>query len=153
MEIRASAPAVRRRQKVTVPAPERSTATMHPAPEYATVAGLLELYRTHAVSPVEVVRDLFARIEKYESSLHCFVTPTREIALTRARAAEQQWMRGEAAALTGIPYGLKDVISTAGVLTTGQSKILEHNIPEHDAAVQTRMQVAGGVLMGKLTTY
>ena len=138
---------------MTVPAPQRAAAAARPLPQYATVAALRELYRTRAASPVEVVQDLFARINKYESSLHCFVTPTPEIALVRARVAEQQLMDGEAAALTGIPYGLKDVINTAGVLTTGQSKILQHNVPEHDAAVETRMQAAGGVLMGKLTTY
>jgi aspartyl-tRNA(Asn)/glutamyl-tRNA(Gln) amidotransferase subunit A len=55
--------------------------------------------------------------------------------------------------LCGIPYGLKDVISTAGILTTGQSKILQHNVPSKDAAVEARMKGGGGVLMGKLTTY
>ena len=138
---------------MTGPASARTAARTGPAPAYASVAELIELYRTRAVSPVEVVRDLDSRIDQYESSLHCFVTRTPEIALARARTAEQPWMRGEAAALTGVPYGLKDVINTAGVLTTGQSKILEHNVPDHDAAVQTRMHAAGGVLMGKLTTY
>ena len=48
------------------------------APEYATVAELLALYRKRAASPVEVVKDLLARIAKHESSLHCFVTLTPE---------------------------------------------------------------------------
>ena len=60
---------------------------------------------------------------------------------------------GACAALTGIPYGLKDVICTAGVLTTGQSKILQHHVPQRDAEVAARMKQAGGVLLGKLTTY
>ncbi len=140
---------------MNVPAPQRSTAAVATrAPEYATVAGLLALYRTRAASPVEVVQDLLARVQKYESSLHCFVTLTPELALARARVAEQQLMHpGSVGALTGIPYGLKDVINTAGVLTTGQSKILQHNVPQQDAAVEARMKQAGGVLLGKLTTY
>jgi aspartyl-tRNA(Asn)/glutamyl-tRNA(Gln) amidotransferase subunit A len=105
------------------------------------------------VSPVDVVQDLFKRVDRYESSLHCFVTQTRDVAMARARAAEAQLREGTASTLTGIPYGLKDVINTAGILTTGQSKILERNIPAEDAAVEARMQTAGGVLMGKLTTY
>ncbi len=133
---------------------QRQTGVAPGAPEYATVAALRALYRSHAASPVEVVQDLLARVQKYESSLHCFVTLTPELALARAREAEEQLMQtGCAGALTGIPYGLKDVISTAGVLTTGQSKILQRNVPQRDAEVEARMKRAGGVLMGKLTTY
>src|SRR5258708_11468028 len=107
MEVRAPAPRFRRSKEVTVPAPQRATAAVRPLPEYATVAGLRELYRTRAASPVEVVQDLFARIERYEPSLHCFVTPTPEIALARARAAEQQLMQAGHGVLTGIPYRMK----------------------------------------------
>jgi aspartyl-tRNA(Asn)/glutamyl-tRNA(Gln) amidotransferase subunit A len=140
---------------MNVPAPQRPpAATAKGAPEYATVAGLLALYRTRAASPVEVVQDLLARIRKYESHLHCFVTQTPDIALARAREAEEQVMgAGVGGALTGIPYGLKDVICTAGILTTGQSKILRDHVPQHDAEVARRMSDAGGVLLGKLTTY
>ncbi len=140
---------------MTIPAPQRTAAPgAQRAPDYATVADLQRLYRARAISPVEVVQDLFARIEKYESSLHCFVTPTPEIALARARTVEEQFVRGSGAGeLAGIPYGLKDIINTAGVLTTGQSKILQHNIPQFDAAVETKMNKAGGLLFGKLTTY
>lgn len=63
-------------------------------------------------------------------------------------------MRGEPSApLTGIPYGLKDIIATAGILTTGQSKLLQDNIPKDDAEVEARLKQAGGLLLGKLTTY
>ena len=71
---------------MNVPAPQRKPAAVaQRAPEYATVAQLLDLYRKRAASPVEVVQDLFARVEKHESSLHCFVTQTPEVALARAR--------------------------------------------------------------------
>ncbi len=157
MEIRLPQARFRRGQEVNLPQP-----SPRPAPaagagrarEYATVAELLALYRGGKASPVEVVQDLLARIEKYEPSLHCFVTLTPELALARARATEKALVHGEAPrALTGIPYGLKDVINTAGILTTGQSKILQRNVPKHDAEVEARMQQAGGVLLGKLTTY
>ena len=126
--------------------------------EYATVAGLLSLYRSRAVSPVEVAKHQFERIQSLEGSLHCFVTQTPEVAMARARQAEKDWQHGGAVEqntrrLAGIPYGLKDVICTAGILTTGQSKILEHNVPDADAGVEMRMKESGGVLMGKLTTY
>jgi aspartyl-tRNA(Asn)/glutamyl-tRNA(Gln) amidotransferase subunit A len=118
----------------------------------------LSLYRSRAVSPVEVAKHQFERIQSLEGSLHCFVTQTPEVAMARARQAEKDWQHGGAVEqntrrLAGIPYGLKDVICTAGILTTGQSKILEHNVPDADAGVEMRMKESGGVLMGKLTTY
>src|SRR5258708_35142858 len=99
MEVRAPAPRFRRSKEVTVPAPQRAAAAARTLPEYATVAALRELYRTRAASPVEVVQDLFARIKKFESSLHCFVTPTPEIALARAQVAELQLGQSGAGAL------------------------------------------------------
>ena len=122
--------------------------------EYATIAELQKLIRDKELSPVEIVNALTARIEKYEPSLHAFVTRTREVALGRARATEARLAHGEPLrSLDGIPYGLKDVIETGGIRTTGQSKVLEDHIPARDAFVESRMREAGGVLMGKLTTY
>ena len=122
--------------------------------EYASIAGLQRLLRAKDASPVEIVKALSARIERHDPVLHAFVTPTPEIALQRARAAEARFARGEPLGpLDGIPYGLKDVINTAGTRTTGQSRILQDNVPERDAFVEARLKAAGGILMGKLTTY
>ena len=53
----------------------------------------------------------------------------------------------------GIPIGLKDIVDTKGIPTTCQSKILQENVPEQDAACAARLAAAGTVLMGKLTTH
>ena len=93
--------------------------------EYATIAELRKLIRGKELSPVEIVEALAARIERYEPSLHAFVTQTPEVARQRARATEARLARGEPLRpLDGIPYGLKDVIETGGIRTTGQSKTL-----------------------------
>lgn len=122
--------------------------------EYSTVADLERLLQREEVSPVEIVKALLARIEKYDGSLHSFVTLTPEVALERARQSESRWTKQTPVGpLDGIPYGLKDVINTAGMRTTGQSKILQRHVPQRDAFVEAQLKSAGAVLMGKLTTY
>lgn len=51
--------------------------------------------------------------------------------------------------LSGIPYGLKDNISTKGIITTSSSNILKDYIPLYDATVYRKLNEAGAVLMGK----
>lgn len=51
--------------------------------------------------------------------------------------------------LSGIPYALKDNISTKGILTTGSSNILKEYIPLYDATVYRKLKESGAVLMGK----
>ena len=56
---------------------------------------------------------------------------------------------GEGTILDGIPYALKDNISTRGILTTASSNILKDYVPVYDATVYKKLKEAGAVLIGK----
>ena len=51
--------------------------------------------------------------------------------------------------LNGIPYALKDNISTKGILTTASSNILKNYVPVYDATIYEKLKASGAVLMGK----
>ena len=53
--------------------------------------------------------------------------------------------------LKGIPYALKDNISTSNILTTASSNILKDYVPIYDATVYRKLKNAGAVLVGKTT--
>lgn len=51
--------------------------------------------------------------------------------------------------LSGIPYALKDNISTKGILTTASSNILSNYVPVYDATIYKKLKEAGALLIGK----
>jgi aspartyl-tRNA(Asn)/glutamyl-tRNA(Gln) amidotransferase subunit A len=122
--------------------------------EFLTIAEASRLIHTKQLSPVELTKQLLSRIADVDGQLHSFVTQTPERALDDARAAERAQMSGTLTGpLHGIPIGLKDIIDTAGILTTACTRWLEHNVPERDATCADALARAGTVLLGKLTTH
>jgi aspartyl-tRNA(Asn)/glutamyl-tRNA(Gln) amidotransferase subunit A len=117
-----------------------------------TVHGAADLLRRRDVSSVELTRAALDRIERRDGELNAYLHVAADAALAAAQAADGRLAReGEAApALCGIPYGLKDNISTADMPTTCGSRILEGYRPPYDATAAARLKAAGAVLLGKL---
>ena len=121
---------------------------------WASVADLARLIATKEISPVEVVRAHLDRIAALDAGLRCFITVTADAALDAARAAETELAAGRSLGpLHGVPFALKDLFDTAGVRTTGGSKILADRVPAEDATVTRRLRAAGAILLGKLTMH
>src|SRR5947207_9171371 len=121
---------------------------------FLTIAELNRLYRQLELSPVEVTKALLARIAAHDGKLHSFLRVTEEAALAAAAEAERELMAGtRRGALHGVPYALKDIIETAGIPTTGHSKLRQDHVPAADAELVTRLKAAGGILLGKLATW
>ncbi|MCW5749249.1 MAG: amidase [Alphaproteobacteria bacterium] len=106
-----------------------------------------------AVSPVEATRAALDRAERLQPKLNAFITLCRDQALAAAARAEDAVMQGAALGLLhGVPYGVKDLVNTAGVRTTFGSLLYKDNVPAEDAVAAARMKSAGGILIGKTTT-
>src|SRR6266581_5356576 len=120
---------------------------------FTSAAELAALIARRAVSPVEVVEGVLARIEKSRASLNAFITVCGEEALAAAREAEEAIMRGAAfGPLHGVPFAVKDLVNTAGVRTTFGSVALAGNISAADSPAVARLKRAGAILIGKTTT-
>ena len=70
-----------------------------------------------------------------------------EAAALDARAARGDW----AGPLHGVPWGCKDLIDTAGLVTDRGAEPFLGRLPEQDAVAVRRLRAAGAVLLGKTT--
>jgi aspartyl-tRNA(Asn)/glutamyl-tRNA(Gln) amidotransferase subunit A len=119
-----------------------------------SIAQLSALIAARKLSPVELVDALIRRVEEFDGQTRAFITPTFELARRQARAAEAEIAGGKhRGPLHGIPFALKDIYDTRGILTSGHSRVFIDRIPRDDATTVRRLYDAGAVLLGKLATH
>ncbi len=121
---------------------------------FLTIAELGRAYQQRELSPVEVTRALLDRVAAHDGKHRSFLRLTEDVALAEAKTAELELMAGQRRGpMHGIPYGLKDIVETAGIPTTGHSKLRQDHVPKEDAEVVRRLKAGGGILLGKLATW
>lgn len=119
---------------------------------YAPVTHLGAWLRRGDLTAARLADIYLARIAAIGPRLDCFAVVTADAA--RARAAELDRMAGRGewlGPLHGIPYGMKDIIDTAGVETAWGAEPFRGHIPAEDAHVTALLHAAGAVMLGKTT--
>src|SRR5882762_5063838 len=124
---------------------------MNEGTAYRSVAELGRMLRAKQISPVELTREYITRAQKLNPTLFAVVTLTEELAMSQARAAEAEMMKGKfRSPLHGIPWGAKDLFATKGIPTQWGCPAYEGQVFGYDATVVRKLQDAGSVLMAKL---
>ncbi len=112
------------------------------------------LIHSRRASSVDLVRACLDRITRHDRELGAFITLTADSALDEAKRADADLANGhDRGPLHGIPIALKDLYDTAGVRTTGGSRIYGDRVPEKDSAVVETLRSAGAVFLGKLNLH
>ena len=102
------------------------------------------------ISAPELTKAYLKRISEKDSVIKSFITICEDSALEQAEAAQRRIDAGKAAALTGIPFGIKDNICTQGIKTTCASKMLADFVPPYQATVMEKLLGQNIVMLGKL---
>jgi amidase len=103
------------------------------------------------ISPVELTKAMFARINELNPKLNAYVCLMEKSALEQADRAEHEIARGiDRGPLHGVPVAVKDIFDIEGVPTTAGMSIHEKNVAKEDATVIRRLRDAGAVILGKL---
>ncbi len=114
-----------------------------------TLSEARDRLRAKETTSVELTEACLSAIDAADA-LGAFVHKTPEIALERARAADERLAQGDAPAMCGLPIGIKDLFCTRGVDSQAASRILEGFKPEYESTVSQKLQDAGAVMLGKL---
>lgn len=106
--------------------------------------------RSGKVSPVALTEECLERIARLNPKVNAFITVTAELAREQARKAEREIRAGAwRGPLHGIPIGVKDLVDTAGILTTAGSRLYAKRVPAASARIWELLERAGAVLLGK----
>ena len=137
---------------------ERSKTDPGPLPDkdddiaYAPVTRLSRWIETRLLTSERLTNIYLQRIDHFNPTLLCVITPIREQALTAARQADKEIAAGHyRGPLHGIPWGAKDLLDTAGIPTTYGAEPFRNRIPSEDAVVVKRLRQAGAILIAKLS--
>jgi Asp-tRNA(Asn)/Glu-tRNA(Gln) amidotransferase A subunit family amidase len=119
---------------------------------FAPVTRLSRWLETRKLTSERLTSIYLRRIERFNPTLLCVITPTQELAMAQAEQADKEiaagYYRGP---LHGIPWGGKDLLDTAGIPTTYGAEPFRNRLPTDDATVVKRLHQAGAVLVAKLS--
>lgn len=107
----------------------------------------------HRLSPVDLVNECLARIERLEPRLHAFVSINAANARLAAEAADKAIRAGHAVGpLHGIPIAIKDLVEIEGEVAMGGSAAWRNRIAPNTATLMRKLTAAGMINLGKTHT-
>jgi Asp-tRNA(Asn)/Glu-tRNA(Gln) amidotransferase A subunit family amidase len=119
---------------------------------FAPVTDLSRWIERRQITSERLTNIYLNRLERFDRQLHCVITLPRDAALKQARQADAEIAAGRyRGPLHGIPYGVKDLLDTAGIATTYGAEPFKDRVPANDSAVVRRLTEAGAVLVAKLS--
>jgi Asp-tRNA(Asn)/Glu-tRNA(Gln) amidotransferase A subunit family amidase len=118
-----------------------------------TIHDAAEAILGRRVTPIDLVEQCFAAIDRWEPHVHAWVFVDREYALHEAKRLtaelEKNRYRGP---LHGIPIGVKDIYDVFDWPTACGSKLWANSIARQDAPIIASLRQAGAIFLGKTVT-
>ena len=119
---------------------------------FAPVWKLSRWIEKRALTSERLTNIYLDRIARLDSKVHCIITLTRDHALEQAKRADAEISAGKyRGPLHGVPWGVKDLVDTAGIATTYGAEPFRNRVPAADAPLVKRLNDAGAVLIAKLS--
>ena len=117
---------------------------------------IVQLLRVGKISSQELAQSYLTRIDKFNQQLNIFLTVLPEDALMKKAALADNMLSGarhtqnsELPLLTGVPFGIKDILCVEDLACTCGSRILENFVPTYNATSVQRLFDSGAFGIGK----
>lgn len=118
---------------------------------FMSIAELGRHWRSGKVTSLKLAEYFLDRLQRFGAQYNAVVTLTADLAREQARRADAELAAGvDRGPLHGIPYGVKDLLSTKGIPTSWGAAPLKDQLIDADATVVVRLREAGAVLCAKL---
>lgn len=111
----------------------------------------IDLLKKGEVTPLDLIDDALARIEKVNPKVNAMVTMCPE----RARDHAKRLMKlpaDQRGPLAGLPIGVKELNDVAGVRVTYGSPIFADNVPAKSDIMVEKLEANGGIVLGMTNT-
>lgn len=116
------------------------------------VGELAQLVRTRQISCEKLTKLYLDRLKAYGQKLLCLVTLTEDQAMREAKLRDEEIASGHyRGPLHGIPFGVKDLFDTKGVITGFGAEPYSQRIPQEDCTIVKKLRDAGAILVAKLS--
>ncbi len=102
------------------------------------------------VSPVELVADSLAAVERAQAAFNAFTVVLGDQALARAKELEGSTPVGE---LHGVPVAVKDLYDMANVPTSGCCAAYADRVASSDSVVVSKLESAGAIIVAKTNQH
>ncbi len=119
---------------------------------YAPVHQLSRWIESRQLTSERLTGIYLDRIKRLNPKVNAIITLTEDRARARAKQADAEIAAGKyRGPLHGIPYGVKDLMDSAGIRTTYGAEPFKDRVPTEDSAVVRRLNDAGAVMVAKLS--
>ncbi len=128
-------------------------ASLTDTPSYPDLVTLSDMLESGATTSARLVADALMRAREH-AELNAFISLDAERATSRAAEIDRLRAAGQSPGrLSGIPLVAKDNIHVAGMRNTAGTPALKGFVPEESNEVVSRLQRAGGIIIGKTNMH
>jgi aspartyl-tRNA(Asn)/glutamyl-tRNA(Gln) amidotransferase subunit A len=120
---------------------------------YSTLHAAANAIRKRQTTPLQLVEQCLAAVDRWERRVRAWVFIDREGAIAEAKRLGQELEKGTyRGPLHGIPIGIKDIFDVFDWPTAAGSKLWARSVARQDAVVVERLRRAGAIFLGKTVT-
>lgn len=114
-----------------------------------SIKELSDLLKKKEISSVDLVKESYSKIEKYDFKLHSFITVREKNEALEEAEKKDKNRKEDSSIIYGLPFSIKDAYCTEDFRTTAGNKILDNFLPPYSAEVYKKIVNSGSILIGK----